>query len=148
MKPNVTPEAFRRAVYPILGLSWFVLLGFYNPKGALEFIASCPIQISVGCAVMILVIEFVGVPQRARLYHFGAGMLFAFFLFIAGIVSGFSSSMLVDGVFNLKRYVLQPLYFFSFWGVLPAAIFGLIGTAILRSTSKAARPTTLHLKRP
>ena len=48
MKTNVTPEAFRRAVYPTLCLSWLVLLGLYAPKDALKFIAFCPIQIAVG----------------------------------------------------------------------------------------------------
>ena len=95
---------------------------------------------------MILVIEFVGIPQRARLHHFGAGMLFAFFLFIAGILSGFASSMLVYGDFDLNRYVFGPLFFFSIYGVLPAAVFGLIGTGILRMTSKARPLSAPHFK--
>jgi hypothetical protein len=146
MKTNITPDAFRIAAYPTLCLSWFVLLGMGGLKNALKFIASCPIQMTVGCAVMILIIESVGIHQRARLYHFGAGMLFASFLFLAGILWGFASSMFVYGDFDLNQYVFGPLFFFSICGVLPAAVFGAIGTAALRMTRKGMQLRATHFK--
>ena len=95
---------------------------------------------------MILVIEFVGIPQRARLHHFGAGMLFAFFLFIAGILSGFASSMLVYGDFDLNRYVFGPLFLFSKYGVLTAAVVGRIWKGNQRMTRKARPLSAPHFK--
>ena len=153
MKTNetsVTPAEFRRAVYPTFCLSLMVLfLPAYGEslEYLLEVITSYPIQIAVGCSVMILVIERVGVPLRAGLKHFGAGILFAFFLYISGVVSVSATSMLVDGHFDLWAYVYVVL-FFGTCGVLPASIFGLIGTGILRRTGKTLPSSEPHKAMP
>ena len=150
MNLKVTPGIFRRAVYPTLCLSLPGLLAVCIPmfglKEALKLAASYPIQIAVGYAVMILVIELVGIPRRTRLHHFGSGILFAIFLFIVGAFSGSASSMLVYRDFDFISYVIGPLFWMGFYGVLPAAAFGLIGTAILRMTSKAMPSRTPHFK--
>jgi hypothetical protein len=144
MKTNVTPAAFRRAVYSTLCLSLPGLIGVCSLLGgvndALKLAASYPIQIAVGYAAMVLFIEFVGIPRRAWLQHFGAGILFAIFLFIAGVLSGSASSMLVYRDFDFVSYVIGPLFWMGFYGVLPAALFGVIGTGILRMTHKATWP--------
>jgi hypothetical protein len=135
MKADVTPGAARRAAYPTFCLSLLVLLGFDGVEGALKLLAAYPVPIAVGCSVMIFVIECVGIPLRAGLNHFGAGILFAFFLYISGVLSVSAAAMLVDGNFDLMNYVYCVL-FFGTCGVLPSALFGLIGTAILRMTGK------------
>jgi hypothetical protein len=146
MKANVTPAAFRKAVYSTFGLSLLVLFLPAYVEG-LSFIASYFIQIAVGCLVMILVIESVGVPLRAGLTHFGAGILFAFFLYISGVVSVAAAAMLVVGDFDFRIYGYGVL-FFGTCGVLPASVFGLIGTGILRTTSRGAPSRGPHKAMP
>jgi hypothetical protein len=152
MNVNVTPGKFRKAVYPTLCLSLPGLLAVCIPifgmKDALKLAASYTIQIAVGYLAMILVIEFVGLPRRARLHHFGAGILFAIFLFIAGVLSGSASSMLVYRDFDFISYVIGPLFWMGIYGILPATAFGLIGTGFLRMTCKEDRTDALRLKRP
>jgi len=138
MKIDVTPVAFRWAVYPTFGLSLLVLLApayLGGLKQLLDFITTCSIQIGVGCSVMILVIECVGVPLRAGLNQFGAGILFAFFVYISGVVSVCAAAMFAGGGFDLGSYAFGVLYLGT-CGVLPSAVFGLIGTAILRMNGK------------
>ena len=136
MNVNVTPGAFRRAVYPTLCVSLPGLIGvctlMMGLKDGLKLAASYPVQVAVGYAAMVLFIEFVGIPWRAKLHHFGAGILFAIFLFLAGVLSGGASSMLVYGKSDFISYVIGPLFWMGFYGVLPAAAFGIIGTSLLR----------------
>jgi hypothetical protein len=150
MKTKVTPAAFRKAVYPTFCLSLMVLFfpAYCEGLGCLlDVITSYSIQIAVGCSVMILVIERVGVPLRAGLNHFGAGILFAFFLYLSGVVSVSAAAMLVAGDFDFRIYVYGVL-FLGTWGVLPASVFGLIGTAILRRTGKTLPSSGLHRATP
>ncbi|RYD64158.1 MAG: hypothetical protein EOP83_10445 [Verrucomicrobiaceae bacterium] len=147
---NVTPAEFRRAVYPTFCLSLMVLfLPAYGESlgNLLEVIMSYPIQIAMGCSVMILVIECVGIPLRAGLNHFGAGILFAFFLYLSGVVSVSAAAMLVDGNFDLWIYLYYVL-FFGICGVLPASVFGLIGTAMLRSNTRTLPSDVPRRTRP
>jgi hypothetical protein len=142
MNVNVTPNDLRRAVYPTLCLSLPGLIGvctlMLGLKEGLKLAASYPIQIAVGYAAMVLFVEFVGIPRRARLHRFGAGILFAIALFITGVLSGSASSMLVYWDFDFVPYVIGPLFWMGFYGVLPAALFGVIGTGVLRMTHKEA----------
>jgi hypothetical protein len=56
--------------------------------------------------------------------------------------------MFVYRDFDFVSYVIGPLFWIGFYGVLPAALFGVIGTAILRRDRKDAPPNTLHPDRP
>lgn len=148
---NITPKVFRRAVYPILCLSLpglvvvcSLLLGW---RAVLHLTAAYQVQIVLGYAAMVLLIETLGIALRWELCGYGTGGVFGVLLFITGVVGGSASSMLVFGNFDV-RYVIGPLFWMGFYGVLPAAIFGLIGTGVLRMTGKEAPPTKLHLKRP
>jgi hypothetical protein len=142
MKTSVTPNAFRRAVYPTLCVSLPALIGvctlMFGLKEGLKLAASYPIQIAVGYAAMVLFIEFVGIPRRARLHRFGTGILFAIALFITGVLSGSASSMLLYRDLDFVSYVIGPLFWMGFYGVLPAAVFGVIGAGVLRMTHKEA----------
>jgi hypothetical protein len=117
-------------------------------KEGLKLVASYPIQIAVGYTAMALFIEFVGIPRRARLNRFGAGILFAIALYVTGVLSGSASSMLIYRDWDFVSYVIGPLFWMGFYGVLPAALFGVIGTGILRKDRKDAPSNTLHTNRP
>ena len=140
MNVNLTPGTFRRAVYPTLVLSlpglMAICCAILGLRNALHIAASYQVQIAVGYAVMVLVIETLGMSHRCQLLGYGMGGVFGVFLFLTGVLGGSISSMLLYEDFN-SRYVLGPLFWMGFYGVLPAAAFGLIGTSILRRISDA-----------
>ncbi|MCW1887459.1 hypothetical protein OKA04_22175 [Luteolibacter flavescens] len=150
MKTNVTPADFRTAIYPIFGLSLLVLLAPFCLGGSAafaDFIVACAIPIAVGCSVMILIIECVGIRLRAGLQHFGAGILFAFLLYLSGVVSVSAAALLVGGGFNLLGWIYL-VFVFGTCGVLPASIFGLIGTAMVRLVATMSPPEVPPRTRP
>lgn len=139
-KMIVTRLAFRKAVYVALILSFVGLLLVCLPlfglqqteKFATEFVP----QIAVGYAAMVLMVEVVGIPFRSALTRFWVGGLFAFALFIAGVLAGSAASMVVYKDFDPVAYVLSPLFFLGIYGFFPALIIGFIGVSILRSNSR------------
>jgi len=139
MNMKVTPEQFRSAFYSALGLSlpglmlvWFLLLG---PVEAFKFAAPYAVQIAVGYLAMILVAETFGISLREELCGYGAGIVFAIVLFLIGVLGGSASSAILHWEEFDLRWVIGPLFWMGFYGVLPAAVFGLIGTSLLRKTT-------------
>jgi hypothetical protein len=137
---NVTKKAFRLAVYPALVLSvaglalvCFLIIG---PQYTAKWAALWFPQIAAGFAAMILFIEVLGIRLRSHLTHFRAGALFAFFLFISGVLSGSATSMVVYQDYDPHSYIVKPLFWMGIYGFIPAMIIGLIGALILRATSK------------
>ncbi|MCW1922206.1 hypothetical protein OKA05_06555 [Luteolibacter arcticus] len=139
---NVTPSAFRRTIYPTLCLSLPGLVAvcslFFGLSGALQSSAYYQVQIALGYAAMILVIELVGVPLRTRLWHFWAGIPFSVFLFTVGVFAGCAASMLVYPDVDFVPHVFAPFFLISVYGFLPATVFGVIGTLILRGITPRA----------
>ena len=152
MKTDVTPHEFRRAVYSTLCLSFPGLLAItcwiFGLKGALEVVGSIPLQIMAGYVVMALVIERVAVPHRAQFHYFCFGIPFAVLLFISGLFAGSAVSMLLYPSVELFVNIIWVLVMGSIIGALPAAIFGLIGTCILRKVRNGTPPDGLHPGRP
>ncbi len=137
---NVTPRAFRLAVYPALILSLaglaLVCLPIIGTQNTVKSAISWLPQIAAGYAAMILIIEVVGIRVRSQLTRFGAGALFAFCLFIAGVLGGSTTSMVVYQDYDPSSYIVKPLFWMGIYGFIPAMIIGLIGALILRATSK------------
>lgn len=137
---NVTRKAFRKAVYIALILSVgglaLVCLPIVSPRYTAEFASSWFPQIVAGYAAMILTIEVVGIPLRSELTRFWAGALFALGLFLVGVLGGSATSMVVYRDFDPTSYIVKPLYWLGMYGLIPALVVGLIGAAILRSTSR------------
>ena len=136
---NVTPRAYRLAVYPALVLSVaglaLVCLPIIGPQYTARWAVSWLPQIAAGYAAMILIIEAVGVRLRSHLIRFGAGALFAICLFIAGVLAGSATSMIVYQDPDPGSYVGKPLFWMGIYGFIPAMIIGLVGALILRMTS-------------
>jgi len=139
MNTKVTPNQFRRAIYPTLFLSlpglMLVCLILLGPNGGLKLVASFPVQIAAGYLAMILVAETVGISLRDELCGYGAGIFFAIMLFLSGVVFGSASSAILYWKEFELRWVLGALFWMGFYGVLPAAVFGVIGTGLLRKTA-------------
>ena len=151
MKPILTPKEFRRAAYLTLGLSLPGLLAvcslLLGPLEALKVLASYPVQIATGYLGMILVVRTVGVPFRYELCGYGAGAAFGIFLFLAGVLFGSASTMILHREFD-PRWVIGALFWMGFYGVLPATAFGMTGTRMLRKIRQASPPDALHSQRP
>lgn len=144
MNPFLTPKQFRKAVYPTLGLSLPGLLlvsgVMLGPGDAVKLAASYSVQIIAGYAAMIVVVETLGISFRDELCGYGAGIVFGIALFFSGVLFGSASSAIVYwGEFDLG-WVVGPLFWMGFYGVLPAAAFGLIGTTMLRKIRRTNRP--------
>ena len=152
MKTHVTPGAFRRAVYPTLGLSLpgliLVCMLFLGPAQVFKFAAPYAVQIVVGYLAMILVVETLGISLRDELCGYGAGIVFGIVLFLIGVLGGSASSAIVYWKEFDLRWVIGPLFWMGIYGVLPAAVFGLIGTGVLRKIRKETPPRALHPKQP
>jgi hypothetical protein len=137
---NVTPKAFRLAVYPALVLSAaglaLVCLPIIGPHYTAKWAVSWLPQIAAGYASIILIVKVIGVRLRSHLTGFGAGALFAFCLFIAGVLGGSTASMVVYQDYDPFSYIVKPLFWMGMYGFIPAMIIGLIGALILRITSK------------
>ena len=136
---NVTPKAFRLAVYPalILSLAGLVLvcLLLIGPQNTAKAAISWLPQIAAGYAAMILIVEVVGIRLRSHLTRFGAGASFAFFLFIAGVLGGSATSMVVYQSYDPNSYIVKPLFWMGIYGFIPALVIGCVGALILRATS-------------
>ena len=149
---DVTPKEFRRAVYCTLCLSLPGLLAItssiFGLKEALKLAGSIPVQIIVGYVAMMFVIERVAVPHRAQFHFFCVGVPFAVLLFISGVLAGSAVSMLVYREVKLIPWLFGLFFLISLFGALPAAVFGMIGTCILRKVRNVTPPSELHLKRP
>lgn len=128
------------AVYPALILSLaglaLVCLPIIGAQNTAKSAISWLPQIAAGYAAMILIIEVVGIRLRSQLTRFGAGALFAFCLFIAGVLAGSASSMVVYQDYDTNSYIVKPLFWMGILGFIPAMIIGLVGALILRATSK------------
>jgi len=137
---NVTPRAFRLAVYPALILSLaglaLVCLPIIGAQNTAKSATSWFPQIAAGYAAMILIIEVVGIRLRSHLIRLGAGALFAFLLFIAGVLGGSAASMIVYQDYDPHSYIVKPLFWMGIVGFIPAMIVGIIGASILRATSR------------
>jgi FtsH-binding integral membrane protein len=137
---NVTPKAFRLAFYPTLVLSLaglalvcWLIIGMQNTaKSAISWLP----QIAVGYAAMILIVEVVGIRLRSHLTRFGVGTLFAFFLFIAGVLGGSATSMVVYQSYDPGSYNFNTPYWMGIYCFIQALVIGLIGTLVLRATSR------------
>lgn len=149
---DVTPKEFRRAVYFTLCLSFPGLLAvtssIFGLKGALEIASLIPVPIVVGYVTMVLVIERVAVPHRDQFYFFCVGVPFAVLLFISGLFAGSVVSLLLYPSVGLFIDLIWVLFLGSLLGALPAAVFGVIGTCILRKARNGSPPTELHLTQP
>jgi len=149
---TVTRKAFRKAVYMSLVLSVFglalVCLSVVGLRHTGEFAFSLLPQLVAGYAAMILTIEVVGIRLRSQLTRTWAGAAFALALFLAGVVAGSATSMVVYHDFDLFSYIVKPLYWLGLYGLIPALVIGGIGAAILRSISKKAGEQTLSGKQP
>lgn len=137
---DVTPKEFRRAVYGTLCLSLPGMLAItswiFGLKAALKLASRIPVQILAGYVAMVFVIERVAVPHRAQFHHFSVGIPFAVPVFISGVLAGSAVSMLVHPDVNLLPNVIWLFFWVSLFGALPAAVFGMIGTCILRKVRK------------
>ena len=133
-------EFFRLAAYSALALSLVGLLlvswpiiGLSNALGAAEEYFP---QIAVGYLAMILLIEGAGVPMRAALMEYWAGAIFAICLFFVGAFAGSATSLVIYHEEGFFDWIVKPLYWLGLFGVVPAIVVGLIGTAILRRVTK------------
>jgi hypothetical protein len=136
----VTRKIFRKAVYLTLILSvvglGLVCLPIVGLRDTAAFAASWLPQITAGYIAMILMIEVIGIRLRSDLTRFRAGAVFALALFVAGVLTGSATSMVIYRDFDPFSYIVKPLYWLGMYGLIPALIIGCIGTSILRSTSK------------
>ncbi|MEK7952941.1 hypothetical protein [Luteolibacter soli] len=152
MNTKVTTKAFRRAFYLTLGLSVsglvIVCLLMLGPKVTFQCATGYAVQIAASYTAMILAAETSGIFRRSELRGYAAGVVFAIFLFITGVLCGSATSMFVYRDFDMSSYVVKPLFWMGLYGVLPAAAFGLIGTHLLRRISSATLPDADPLKRP
>ncbi len=121
--------------FSIIGLA-LICLPIIGPVYTVEFAGAYRMQITVGYIVMILLIEVVGVPIRSVLRHYWAGMIFAFCLFIAGVLAGSSVSMFLYEDMNVHSYIVKPLFWLSFYGLIPAAVIGAIGSGRISARNK------------
>lgn len=138
----VTRKAFRKAVYisillSVVGLA-LVCLPLVGLRDTGIFASSWLPQIVAGYAAMILLIEGVGIHLRSELARTWAGAAFALVLFMAGVLAGSATSMVVYRDFDPFSYVVKPLYWIGMYGLIPALVIGGIGAAILRVISKKA----------
>jgi len=137
---TVTPSSFRKAVYPTLVLSLvglaLVCLPIIGPAYTAKFAGAYWMQIVAGYLAMILLIEVVGVPIRSAFQHYWAGMIFAFFIFVVGVIAGSSTSMFLYGDMDAHSYILKPLYWMSMYGFVPAVVIGAIGSGLIRARNK------------
>jgi len=149
---DITPNEFRRAVYSNLCLSFPGLLAImsatFDLKSALEIAAAIPVQIIVGYVTMVLIIERVAVPHRDQFQFFCVGVPFAVFLFISGLFAGSALSMILDPSVGLFVDLIWVLLLGSLVGALPAAVFGMIATCMLRKVRNGNPPTEHHLTQP
>jgi hypothetical protein len=93
---------------------------------------------------MILVIEIIGIPLRSQLAKDWVGGIFAFLLFITGVIAGSATSMFINQDFDAHSYIVKPLYWLGIYGIIPSVAIGFIGSAMLRRTNKngeQAHPT-------
>ena len=136
----VTRSSFRKAVYATLALSIvglaLVCLPIVGPTYTAKFASAYWSQIAVGYVAMTLLIEIAGVPLRSTLCQSWAGALFAFCVFVIGVVAGSAVSMFLYGDMDAHSYIVKPLFWLGFYGFIPAAVIGAIGSAILRAQSK------------
>ncbi|MEM7698237.1 MAG: hypothetical protein AAF236_07530 [Verrucomicrobiota bacterium] len=137
---TVTCSSFRKAVYPTLGLSLaglvLICLPIIGPAYTAMFAGAYWIQLVAGYLAMILLIELVGVPIRSAFQRCWAGIIFALCLFIVGILAGSSTSMLLYGDMDAHSYVVKPLFWMSYYGFIPAAVIGAIGSGLIRAMNK------------
>jgi len=133
---NVTPGQFRKAIYITLGLSFPGLVGIcsliFGFSNALQLVVYYPVQIVAGYVAMVLPIERWAIPCRAQLRHFRAGIPFAIVLSVIGVVVGCAASVFAPTGFDFVSSFIWPAFWMSFFGILPAAVFGVVGTGILR----------------
>jgi len=137
---TVTRSSFRKAVYStfvlsVVGLA-LVCLPIIGPAYTAKFASAYWMQILAGYLAMILLIEVVGIPIRSVFQHYWAGMLFAFCLFIVGVIAGSSTSMFLYGDMDAHSYIVKPLFWMSFYGFIPAAVIGAIGSGLIRAKNK------------
>ncbi|MEM1083639.1 MAG: hypothetical protein AAGI48_05915 [Verrucomicrobiota bacterium] len=137
---TVTRSSFRKAVYSTLvfsigGLA-LVCLPIIGPAYTAKFAGAYWMQIVAGYLAMILLIEVVGVPIRSAFQHYWAGMVFAFCLFIAGVLAGSATSMLLYGERDAHSYIVKPLFWMGIYGFIPAVMIGAIGSGLIRSGRK------------
>lgn len=149
---DVTSKEFRRAAYGTLCLSLPGMLAItswiFGLKEALELASSIPFQILAGYVAMVFVIEGAAVPHRAQFHHFCVGIPFAVPVFISGVLAGSVASILVHPDVNQLPNIVWRFVWVSLFGALPAAVFGMIGTCILRKIRRANPPGGLHLQQP
>ena len=149
---DITPKEFRQAIYSVLCLSLPGLLAIttwiFGLKEALKIPGSIPIQIIAGYVAMVVVIECVAVPHRAQFHSFCVGIPFAVLVFVSGLFAGSAISMLLYPSVELFVNIIWLLIVGSLFGVFPAAVFGMIGTCILRKVRNVTPQTELHLERP
>jgi hypothetical protein len=137
---KITRKAFRIASYVALALSvaglFLVCWPIIGLANALKSATSWFPQITVGYLAMILAIEVVGIPLRSELTRFWASGIYAFGLFIVGVLAASATSMIVYQDFDSTSYIVKPLFWLGMYGFIPALIIGFMGAAILRLTSK------------
>ncbi len=146
---SITKKSFRKAFYTALALSVLsialICLIIVGPRYTVEFATSWFLQIAVGYAAMIIVVERFGTLFRTKLVHFWAGALFSFSIFIVGVLAGSATSMFLYLDIDIVSYIVKPLYWLSMYGFIPAVIIGIIGSGILRviikMENKSQHPT-------
>ena len=137
---TVTSSSFRKAVYSTLVLSLvglvLVCLPIIGPAYTAKFAGAYWMQIVAGYLAMILLIEVVGVPLRSAFHHYWAGMIFAFCLFVVGVLAGSSTSMFLYGDMDAHSYIVKPFFWMSIYGFIPAVAIGAIGSGLIRARNK------------
>jgi len=142
MNPQMTisAQSFRKAVYLTLALSLFGLLAVCLPILGIEqtmtMAAQASVQIAVGYAAMILVIELIAIRFRTAFGRFRVAAGFAYGLFLLGALAGSATSVIVYDDNNLKGWVMKPMFWLGLYGFLPAMVLGLVGAALLRRINK------------
>ncbi len=110
-----------------------VCLAIIGPAYTVEFAGAYWMQIVAGYLAMVFLIELIGVPFRSAFRHYWAGMIFAFGLFVFGVLAGASTSIFLYGDMDAHSYIGKPLFWMSIYGFIPAVTIGAMGTGVIRA---------------
>lgn len=143
MNPILTAKEFRKAVYStlVLSLPGILLVSslLMGPGATLEAVAWLLGLVAAGYLGMILIVETVGIFFRHKLCGYGAGIVFGISLYLAGVISGSASVMIVNQEFD-PWFLVGILYWMGIFGIWPAAFLGMVGTHMMRKIHRKNYP--------
>jgi hypothetical protein len=100
-------------------------------------------HIVVGYLAIILVIEVIGIRLHSNLTRFWAAEIYAFGLFIFGVLAASATSMVIYQDLDSNSYIMKPLFWLVMYGLIPALIIGFIVLRFSDSPRKKKENKTL-----